>query len=220
MDGGQVWPSEPESGTNYAGARGGRFRKFLKGSVGKLRILPTGTRSGVGTRHGLRGAPLPRHGATSACGTGQGDPPLRDMGRCRHEAWAAGSPPTPSRGEPLQDAKRCQHGAQAAGSPPPGRGATLSGGTGCREHPQDMGRRRHGARAAGSPPGPRGAPAGCKATSAWGTGRGEPPPAPRMRSGVGKRARPGLGADARHRHRHRRRLSADPRATASSAPKT
>lgn len=178
MDGGQVWPSEPESGTDYAGARGGRFRKFLKGSVGKLRVLPAGTRSGVGTRHGLRGAPPPRHGATSACGTGQGDPPLREMGRC-------------------------QHGARATGSRPP----------------QDMGRCRHGARAAGSPPGPRGAPAGCKATSAWGTGRGEPhPPAPGMRSGVGKRARPGLGADARHRRR--RRLSADPRATASSAPKT
>lgn len=79
-------------------------------------------------RHAARaaGSPPPRHGATSACGTGQGDPPLRDVGRCRHEAWAAGSPPTPSRGEPLQDAKRCRHGAQAAGSPPPGRGATLS----------------------------------------------------------------------------------------------
>lgn len=134
MDGGQVWPPEPESGTDYAGARGGRFRKFLKGSVGKLRVLPAGTRSGVGTRHGLRGAPPktwgdvgmrhgpggpppPGRGAMSARGMGCGEPPNPEP---------RGAAPTPSRGEPLQDAKRCQHGAQAAGSPPPGRGATLS----------------------------------------------------------------------------------------------
>lgn len=219
MDGGQVWPSEPESGTDYAGARGGRFRKFLKGSVGKLRVLPAGTRSGVGMRHGLRGAPP------------------QDMGRRRHAAWARGTPPSGTwgdvgtrhglrgapqpraagspcrmqsdvgmghklRGAPPRAAERHCHEARAAGSTPRTWGDV---GTrhGCREHPQ----------AAGSPR---------RMQSDVSTGhelRGSPPsPLPGMRSGVGKRARPGLGADARHRHR--RRLSADPRATASSAPKT
>lgn len=126
MDGGQVWPSEPESGTDYAGARGGRFRKFLKGSVGKLRVLPAGTRSGVGTRHGLRGAPP------------------QDMERRRHAARARGTPP-PGRGamsargmgcgeppnpEPRGAAAGCKAmsawGTSCGEPPPPGRGATLS----------------------------------------------------------------------------------------------
>lgn len=155
MDGGQVWPPEPESGTDYAGARGGRFRKFLKGSVGKLRVLPAGTRSGVGTRHGLRGAPP------------------QDMGRRRHAARARGTPPSGTwgdvgtrhglRGAPQpRAAERHCHEARAAGSTPRTWGDVGTG---------------HGLR--GAPPGPRGAPAGCKATSAWGTGRGEPPPRPR-----------------------------------------
>lgn len=199
MDGGQVWPSEPESGTDYAGARGGRFRKFLKGSVGKLRVLPAGTRSGVGTRHGPRGPPPPGRGAMSARGMGCGEPPNPEprgapAGCKAMSAWgtSCGEPPP-------RAAERHCHEARAAGSTPRtwgdvGTGHGLRGAPpGHGEPPQDAKRRQHGARAAGSP-------------------------APRMRSGVGKRARPGLGADARHRHR--RRLSEDPRATASSAPKT
>lgn len=201
MDGGQVWPPEPESGTDYAGARGGRFRKFLKGSVGKLRVLPAGTRSGVGTRHGLRGAPP------------------QDMGRRRHAARARGTPPSGTwgdvgtrhglRGAPQpRAAERHCHEERAAGSTPRswgdvGTGHGLRGAPpGHGEPPQDAKRRQHGARAAGSPP----PPPGCGAASAsaraqasaltLGTGTGDGSPRTPARPLLPRRKREYLSSPA------------------------
>lgn len=175
MDGGQVWPSEPESGTDYAGARGGRFRKFLKGSVGKLRVLPAGTRSGVGTRHGLRGAPPPKTWGDVGMRHGPEGPPPPGRGAMSARGMGCGEPPNPeprgapagckamsawgtSCGEPPPRAAELHcHEARAAGSTPRtwgdvGTGHGLRGAPpGHGEPPQDAKRRQHGARAAGSP---------------------------------------------------------------------
>lgn len=133
-------------------------------------------------RHAARaaGSPPPRHGATSACGTGQGDPPSGTWGDVGTRHGLRGAPQPRAAGSPCRMQSDVSMGHKLRGAPPPGprsdivmrhglqgappgHGATSARGTGCGEPPpghgeppQDAKRRQHGARAAGSPrPRPR-----------------------------------------------------------------